>query len=114
MVDFYRSLVESITNTSNRKTVGRGVVEVPGNMTDVIAQVPVPSTCPGKRRRPPETAAANVVEVPVAVPNAARPCRETRRVGRTRIGRIPTPWSRLGSRALHSSTCAEKTTQEGP
>ena len=74
-----------IPEATNRKTVGT-VVVVPVNIAVVVVQVTVPSIGAGKRRRPPETDEANVAEGPVAAPTAARPCRETRRVGRARVG----------------------------
>ena len=112
MVDFYRSLVESITNTSNRITDGM-VVEAPENIAVEVVQDTVPSKGSGKRRRPPVTVVANVGEVPGAVPKAARPCRETRRVGRSRVGTKPPPGCRLCNRALQSTSCDARTTQKG-
>ncbi len=74
-----------IPEATNRKTVGTAVVG-PVNSAGGVAQVTDPNTGTGKRRRPPATIAANEVEVPEEVPKAARPCRETRRVGRARVG----------------------------
>jgi len=75
-----------IPEATNRKTVGTEVVEVPVNKAVAVVQETVQSNGTGKRRRPPVTVAANVAEDPVVVPKAARPCRETRRVGRARVG----------------------------
>jgi len=75
-----------IPEATNRKTVGTGEV-VPVNTAGAdVVQATVPRTGSGKRRRPPESVGANVEEGPVVVPTAARPCRETRRVGRARVG----------------------------
>ena len=100
-----------ILEATNRKTVGTGVVD-PVNIAVVAVQGPGPSTGSGKRRRPPVTDDANEEEVPVADPQAARPCRKARRIGRARIRRIPTPGGRLSNRALQSTSC-DASTQKG-
>ncbi len=83
-----------IPEATNRTTVGT-VAAVPGNIAGVEVQDTEPSIIGSvKRRRPPVTGVANAEEVPVVVPRAARPCRETRRVGRARIRQIPTPGCR--------------------
>ena len=74
-----------IPEATNRKTVGT-VVDAPVNAAVVEVQNTVPGIGSGKRRRPPETVEATAAEAPVAEPKAARPCRETRRVGRARVG----------------------------
>ena len=74
-----------IPEATNRKTVGT-VVVVPENIAVAVVQETVPSIGSGKRRRPPITDVANAVEGPAVDPKAARPCRETRRVGRARVG----------------------------
>ena len=65
-----------IPEATNRKTVG-SVGVAPEHITEVIAQVTVPSIGTVKRRRPPVTEAANVVEFPEVAPTAARPCSKT-------------------------------------
>ena len=102
-----------IPEATNRKTVGTVEGVVPVNTAAGVDQVTEPRTGPGKRRRPPVTVAANVVEGPVVVPKAARPCRETRRVGRSRVGAPPSPWRRMDRRARQSTSCDAETTQEG-
>jgi hypothetical protein len=74
-----------IPEATNRETDGPVEVE-PDHSAVGVVQVTEPSPGPGKRRRPPVTVAAIAAEVPVVVPKAARPCRETRRVGRARVG----------------------------
>ncbi len=108
-----------IPEATNRKTVGTSAV-VPGNVTVVIGKVTEPSIGSGKRRRPPVTEVANDEVGPegegpavVVVPKAARPCRETRRVGRARVGSKPTTRGRLGRRALQCTSCDAETSQEG-
>ena len=75
-----------IPEATNRKTEGTGEVVVPVNIAGGVVQDTVPSIGSGKRRRPPVTVAVIVGEGPFVVPKAARPCRETRRVGRARVG----------------------------
>jgi len=62
-----RGLSIQIPEATNRKTVGT-VVVVPVDIAVVVVQVTVPSIGSGKRRRPPVTVVAKVVEVPVVVP----------------------------------------------
>ena len=93
-----------IPEATNRKT-DRTAVEVPAAVTVVVVQGTAQSIGTGKRRRPTETVGANVVEDPVEVPKAAWPCRETRRIGCSRIRLSPTPGCRLGRRALQNPTC---------
>ena len=92
-----------ILDAPYRHTVGT-VVGVRENTTVAIVQETVPSIGTGKRRRPPVTVAANVDEAPDVEPTAARPCRETRNVCRTRVGTIPTPGCQLGRRALQCAS----------
>ena len=101
-----------IPEATNRKTVGT-VVVVPDNIAVAEEQVTGISFGTEKRRRPPVTVVAKVVEASIVAPQAARPCRETRRVGRARIRRIPTPGCRLSNRALQSTPCDARTTQKG-
>jgi hypothetical protein len=101
-----------IPEATNRKTEGTAEV-VPVRIDVVGVQESVPSIGPGKRRRPAVTPVANVDEVPVVEPSAARPCRETRRVGRARVGSKPPPGCRLSNRALQSTSCDARTTQKG-
>ena len=101
-----------IPEATNRKTVGTAA-GMPVNITDVIVQGKDPSTGSVNRRRPPVTVAAIAAEDPVEEPKAARPCRETRRVCRARVGSKPTTRGRLGRRALQSTSCDAGTSQEG-
>jgi hypothetical protein len=97
-------LIPEASNRKTKSTEAVVAVVVPFNSAGVVVQVPAISIGAGKRRRPPATEVANAVEAPVEVPKAARPCRETRRVGRARVGRIPTTGGRLDSRAFKCSS----------